>query len=904
MKKILFISPTAGYAGIDVCLESLVMGLDRKKFTPVVVFAKDAVLRKRFEDDGILCYELPLNWWFPVGFHGSDLLYVLPTLRDKVDPLVQIIRDQNIDLVFTNTSVGMDGAFAAAICGVPHMYFLHAQYVPNIYVDMQEETREFLYTLAGKMSEKLVCCSRLLHEVIEKYADNSCYIYNGVDVNRFKFEQRILDTQEPQLKMVCVGHYNQNKQQDFVIRALAKVKQQYPELAKKIFFTMVGPGEKAYCDSLKELIKKYGLERQVSMESFRDDIHQYLHKFNVYINSSITENLPLSVLEAMSTGLPVLGSVNDGTIQIISNGENGFLCETPEDMAERMVWLLQHPVEFEKMSVKSREIAQNQFSTEQYISNFQRTFDEILSKPNNLEERSRFIHGLYESIVGESITKFPHKKVLVVYPKAAMPTYILCVKIPFDILEGKGVLEYKSIDTDEFDEKMLDSYDAVLCVRYYHDFAYSLLKMTKKIKKPFFWLIDDNYSGLRFENGNVIHEENINPDYERMYKESTCVFVYSGGMYHFGSRLTDKIVRLPTIQPDNRKLLEKQTQKDDKIVIGFMGTLKRDHDFEFVLPAIMQIIQKYGELVRFEFIGYYPEALHDNTSVKHFDFIQDYDEFREFFAGRCWDIALAPLHQSLFNASKTNNKYREYSSFHIAGIYSDIEAYSCVENGINGLKISNTKEQWFDAMCSLIEDETLRNKLADYALKDVLKNYNPEIGAKEMMRAICRYSNTSMEYQCITNALYQGQMNIGEQQYHIPRMYDPNEICFSGNINHARKYRVYCEKHQISAIGLLFASEGKVSGNVRVKIYSGKYLLRTVEKSIKELNFTGWNYFMFPVIQGTGCKELEIVIEPIYTSGSMGVFEDRQHRTFWYKVFNKLHFPLTGHNTLMVDFIL
>lgn len=901
MKRILFISPTAGYAGIDVCLESLVMGLDRNKFTPIVVFAKDAVLKKRFEDDGILCYELPLNWWFPVGFHGSSLLDVLPTLRDKVDPLVHIIRDNNIDLVFSNTSVGMDGAFAAAICGVPHMYFLHAQFVPNIYVDMQEETREFLYMLMGKMSDKLVCCSRLLHETIEKYADNSCYIYNGVDVNRFEYEHRKLDPEKPKLNMVCVGHYNQNKQQDFVIRALAHLKKKYSDIASQVFFTMVGPGEKDYCDSLKKMIKKYGLERQVSMESFRNDIHQYLHSFNVYINSSITENLPLSVLEAMASGLPVLGTINDGTIQLVSPQKNGFLCETPEEMAERMVWMLQHPKEFEDMSACSREIAQTQFSTEQYVSNFEKTFDEILSRKNDLGDRARFVNGLYESIVGESITKFPHQKILVVYPRQAMPTYILGVKIPFDILQKNSVIEYKSIDADEFKPEMLDEYDAVLCVRYYHDFAYSLLKMTKKIGKPFFWLIDDNYSGLQLENGNVVHQEKANPDYERMFKESTCTFVYSGGLYHFGAQLTDRIVRLPTIQPDNRMLLQQKSQPHKEVVLGFMGTLKRDHDFVFVIPAIERVIKKYGDRVRFEFIGYYPEKLKDQPNVQHFDFISDYNQFRSFFASRAWDIALAPLQQSLFNASKTNNKYREYSSFHIAGVYSDIEAYSCVQDGVNGLKVNNTSDEWYDAMCRLIDDQILRNQLADCALKDVMKNYAPETGAKEMVRALCRYSNKLGRHQFVATQIFAGSNNKG--QYHIPRMYDPNKICFSGNINKPRRYRVYCEKHQISLIGLLFGSEGKVSGSVKVKIYDGKYLLRTVEKNIKELNFNGWNFFAFQTIQGTGCKELDVVIDPIYTSGTMGMFEDREQRTFWYKVFNKLHIPLPGRNTLMVDFV-
>ena len=118
MKRVLFVSPTGGYAGIDVCLETLVLGLDRTRFEPVVVFPLNAFLKQRFEKEGIRCYELPLNWWFPVEFTGSDLLRVLPTLRSKVDPLVQIIRSERIDVVLSNTTVALDGAIAAGICKV------------------------------------------------------------------------------------------------------------------------------------------------------------------------------------------------------------------------------------------------------------------------------------------------------------------------------------------------------------------------------------------------------------------------------------------------------------------------------------------------------------------------------------------------------------------------------------------------------------------------------------------------------------------------------------------------------------------------------------------------------------------------------------------------------------------
>lgn len=891
MKRILFVSPTGGHAGIDVCLEELVLGLDRNRFSPVVVFPENALLKEKFEEEGILCYELPLIWWFPIGFSGSDILQVLPTLRDRVDPLVHIIEDNRIDLVVTNTSVAMDGAFAAAICGVPHIYFLHAQFVPNIYTSMQNESRDFLYTLMGKMSEKVVCCSKLLHDAFSRYIDNSCYIYNGVDTEKFAYKQREIED-DLKLNMICVGHFNQNKQQDFVIRALAYLKEKNPEMLSHIHFTMTGPGEKGYCDYLKKLINSYSLEDNVSMESYRDDISEYLGSFNLYINSSITENLPLSVLEAMSSGMPVLCTMNEGTAQLVSDGENGFLCETPEEMAEKMVWLLQNPDKFREMSAQSRKIVESTFSAKQYVSKFSDLFDSVLSTPVHLEKNAVFFNGLYESIVGESINKFPHKKILVIYPDAAMPTYILCVKIYFDILKEYKVLDYDAIQPIMYSDDMLSEYDAVLCVRFYDDLVYSILKKTIHRKKPFIWLIDDNYCGLRFENGVAIHEEWQNEQYERMFRDSTAVFVYSGGLYHFGRKLTNKIARLSNVQPDNRKLIENAERTDGKTVIGFMGTLLRDGDFEVVAPAIERVISKYGDSVRFEFIGYIPESLKDLPNVEHFEFISDYDDFRVFLAQRKWDIALAPLKQTLFNSAKTNNKYREYSSFGIAGIYSDVDAYYCVKHEWNGLLTENSADAWYEAMCRLIEDESLRKFISNNALEDVIHKYSPEAGAKEMMRAICRYG---FPKSCVDEALEIG-LDSRRSLAEVP-------LSFTGGIAKTKKYRISCRAAEFSKLGICFASFGEASGKITVSIFSEGIKLRECVVDMERYVHDNWTYMEFQPIENSAGQLFTVRLDFDYSPGSalVGVFEDATRRSFIYKVLNKLGLSPMTKDVLFAD---
>jgi len=900
MKRVLFVSPTGGYAGIDVSLETLVLGLNPELIEPVVVLAQNTFLKERFEKRGIKCYELPLTWWFPIGFSSSDLLAVLPTLRSKVDPLVQIIKDDKIDIVLSNTSVAMDGAIAAGICGVPHVFFIHAQYVSNIYVDMQQETREFLYTLMGKLSAKLVCCSRHLHGVISCYTDNSMYIYNGVDIGKFVFKQKQKYDSNPQIKMICVGHYNANKQQDFVLRALNILRNERPDILSKVTFTMVGPGEEAYRKKLEYMLQQYDLHSFVSMEEFRSDIHSYLHNFNVYINSSLTENLPYSVLEGMACGLPVLGSINDGTLELVEDGKTGFLCDKPEDMAQRIIELVEKSDLIENMSRNARDFVEENFTAEKYISGFQNLFLELSEKDSIDPSLSQYIRGFYESVVGTSIRKFPYKKVLVLYPPQAMPTYMLCVKYPFDFLTKIGVLEYTSITPSEFKPKMLDEYDVVLCVRYYDDFAYSILRKVQAASKPFVWLIDDNYCGLHIENGKVVHEEAPNPQYERMYIESSHVVVFSGDMYHFGNRLTQNITRAPTIQLDNLQLAKLSPREDKKIVLGFMGTLMRDNDFSCVIPAIKRLIKKYGEDIRVEFIGYCPEELRDTSGVESFDFMPDYEEFRKFFASRKWDVGLAPLADTLFNRCKTNNKYREYSSYGIAGVYSNISAYNCVTHGINGYLTENKEEAWFKAISKLIEDENLRKKISQNAHEDILKNYSVENYAKALMRIFCDVCGDNYGPSIIQGV--RTTIRRADGTYHLSRYYTPEDLSLVRIIRKHRSWKVRCPNRTISQIGLLIGEAMEAKGTVTVKIYQEGCLLATSTKRTQEFNYTTWNYFSLGEV-AINCEKM-LRVEILTDEGNtLSVFEDRKNRKFWYKVFNKLGCPLPGKDVLMVDFI-
>jgi hypothetical protein len=93
------------------------------------------------------------------------------------------------------------------------------------------------------------------------------------------------------------------------------------------------------------------------------------------------------------------------------------------------------------------------------------------------------------------------------------------------------------------------------------------------------------------------------------------------------------------------------------------------------------------------------------------------------FAGQGFDIGLAPMLSDPFYLSKTNNKFREYAACGIAGIYTNVDIYSEVQTGINGILVDNSIQAWINALEQLISDEPFRTAIGKNAKQFVRNKY-------------------------------------------------------------------------------------------------------------------------------------------------------------------------------------
>ena len=135
--------------------------------------------------------------------------------------------------------------------------------------------------------------------------------------------------------LLSLGELNENKNHSTVIYAIARMEN------KSVHYAIAGKGELK--SQLEKLARDLGIEHRVHLLGFRKDVMELCKASDIYIHPSFREGLPVSVMEAMACGLPVIASDTRGCAEL-ADGEGGLLfspndIETCKNCIERLLSL-------------------------------------------------------------------------------------------------------------------------------------------------------------------------------------------------------------------------------------------------------------------------------------------------------------------------------------------------------------------------------------------------------------------------------------------------------------------------------------------------------------------------------------------------------------------------------------
>ena len=144
--------------------------------------------------------------------------------------------------------------------------------------------------------------------------------------------------------------------------------------AKDVRFELAGDGPEL--SALESLVQRYGLDTSFILKGRLDNMDTFYSGLDIYLNTSVHEGIPMTILEALSHGLPVIAPAVGGIVEIIADGKEGFLLgsRSPVDFAEKCLILKDNPVERNKMSRAARERAEQAFSAERMAGDYYRLY--------------------------------------------------------------------------------------------------------------------------------------------------------------------------------------------------------------------------------------------------------------------------------------------------------------------------------------------------------------------------------------------------------------------------------------------------------------------------------------------------------------------------------------------------
>lgn len=233
---------------------------------------------------------------------------------------------------------------------------------------------EGLDRLAGRRYDLIVGCSQSVEDfLIYRYG----YRRGRVSFVRNGWAGEPLPRNVTDRSIICVARFRTQKNHRLLVDALARVREQVPDVRLRL----VGDGETRV--EIEDYVSRTGLGASVDFLGSRSDVWPLLAAARVFTLASSYEPLGIAALEAMAAGTPVVATAVGGLREIVEDGETGFLvpAQSSLELADRLVRLLTDDHLAQRMGDAARQRAQL-FHAARMTAGYARLYDAVLRSRN------------------------------------------------------------------------------------------------------------------------------------------------------------------------------------------------------------------------------------------------------------------------------------------------------------------------------------------------------------------------------------------------------------------------------------------------------------------------------------------------------------------------------------------
>jgi len=300
----------------------------------VCYFGNDHSLRDEMENEGVRV--VPFEW-------GSDspIRNLSPWSLWRVN---QFLQTERFDILHTHGSAYLHvvGRLCALNCEtkVVGTYHNTADNFNDSMSMIERVTRPLsaVDVAVSKGVERSYAGSAHRYSPAEGPVRRTHTIYNGIDVESFRAAVNRTDGEELRVELgfdttdlvfLCIGRYSREKNQLLLVEAMADIVDECPDAR----LVLVGWGEMEA--QLRQVASERGLADEVVVTGRVPSVQEYYAMADVFVLPSLTEGLSVVLLEAMSAGLPVIGTAVAGTDEAVDDGRTGLV--VPPDSKRDLV---------------------------------------------------------------------------------------------------------------------------------------------------------------------------------------------------------------------------------------------------------------------------------------------------------------------------------------------------------------------------------------------------------------------------------------------------------------------------------------------------------------------------------------------------------------------------------------
>ena len=358
--RILLLHSSSDLYGASKIFLQTVQILQKQGHTCEVVLSNEGPLVDALKNTGAHVHVFNLGIIRRKYFNALGILNRIAKWANANKQLRKIIKSQKIELVYSNTTAVLIGAWVAKKHKLPHYWHVHEII----------ETPRFLHStiswLMQTKTNKIICVSRAVEDHWIQGNSNlalkTIQIYNGIEPIEKSTQANFRDTYHIPSNAVVIGmagrvHYWKGQdyfldiaKQLLVLESVRNSSNASSYNIPPFYFIITGdafPGYEYLVNEMQDFIEKNKLSHRLFYTGFEAQMDKFYSAIDVLVLPSLQPDpLPTVVLEAMQYGIPVAATPQGGALEMIVNNETGiFIPMTDKTEAAADIFYISHTVQ-------------------------------------------------------------------------------------------------------------------------------------------------------------------------------------------------------------------------------------------------------------------------------------------------------------------------------------------------------------------------------------------------------------------------------------------------------------------------------------------------------------------------------------------------------------------------------